>query len=292
MKQLFVSIIFASSFGAALLGQVKMPDASPRSTSTQQVGLTNFDLDYARPSARERVIFGDLVPYGEVWRTGANLNSTIKFDSDITFGGVEVKAGHYGLYAKPESKQWTIYLYSETNKRGVPEDWSKEKIVAQVNVPVKMKNDKQETFYIGFENINTKGADLRFAWDNVMIDLPVEVPSKTIALKSIEKTMAGPSDRDYYNAASFYFEEGIELPKALDYINKAVEIRGPEAFWYTRRKAQIEHANGLVAQAIKTAELSMEYAKKANYDSYVKMNEESIKAWSLELPKKDSKKRK
>jgi tetratricopeptide (TPR) repeat protein len=291
MKKLFTILGVTTIFGTSLLGQVKMPDASPRAQAVQQIGLTQFELDYSRPSVRDRVIFGDVVPYGEVWRTGANLNSTIKFDSDITFGGVDVPAGHYGLYVKPENKQWTVYLYTETDNRGVPSDWSKDKIAAQVNVPVKVKNDKQETFYIGFENLHSKGGDLRFAWDNVMVDVPLLVPSKELALKSIEKTMAGPSDRDYYNAASFYLEEGIELPKALEYITKAVEMRGPEAFWYTRKKALIEYANGNISAAIATAELSLEYAKKANYDSYVKMNEESITQWKLQMRSQKIKKK-
>jgi tetratricopeptide (TPR) repeat protein len=291
MKKLFTVLSITSIFSFSLFGQVKMPDASPRAQAVQQIGLTQFELDYSRPSVRDRVIFGDVVPYGEVWRTGANLNSTIKFDSDITFGGVEVTAGHYGLYVKPENKQWTVYLYTETNKRGVPSDWSKENIAAQVDIPVKVKNDKQETSYIGFENLHAKGGDLRFAWDNVMVDVPLLVPSKELALKSIEKTMAGPNDRDYYNAASFYLDEGIELPKALEYITKAVEMRGPEAFWYTRKKALIEYANGNVAAAIAAAELSLEYAQKANYDSYVKMNEESITQWKLEMRSKKIKKK-
>lgn len=291
MKQ-FMLATACAVLSFSLSAQVKMPDASPRSNTTQLVGLTSFELDYARPSVRERVIFGDVVPYGEIWRTGANFNTNLKFDSDITFGGVEVKAGHYGMYAKPENKQWTIYLYSEADKRGVPSDWSKDKVVATVNVPVRIKNDRQETFYIGFENLTTKGGDLRFAWENVMVDVPVIVPSKSLALASIEKTMAGPSDRDYYNAASFYFEEGVELPKALEYITKAIELRGPDAFWYTRKKAQIEYANGDIPAAIKSAELSLEYSKKANYDSYIKMNEESIKEWTTQLPKKAAKKKK
>ena len=274
-------------------GQVQMADLSPRCTINQKVGLTDFTVDYSRPSVRNREIFGNIIPYGEIWRTGANMNTTIEFSSPITFGGVSVEPGKFGVYAKPEAKMWVIYLYSETGIGGVPDDWSKDKVVAEVTIPVKLANLKQETFSISFENLTTKGGDLRFAWENVIVDLPVIVPSKEIAMKSIEKTMAGPSDRDYYNAASFYLEEKIELEKAREYITKAVEMRGAEAFWYTRKKALIEFELGDIPAAIASAEMSLESAKKANYGAYIKMNEESLEEWrKIPVTKKPSKKKK
>lgn len=274
------------------IGQVKMPDLSPRSTVNQKVGLTDFTIDYSRPSVRDREIFGNVIPYGEVWRTGANMNSTLEFSTPINFAGKDMEAGKYAVYAKPESKMWTIYLYSELGNGGVPDDWSADKIVAEVTIPVKMATTKQETFSISFENLTTQSADLQFAFENVIVDLPITVPSKEIALKSIEKTMAGPSDRDYYSAASFYLEEKIELEKAREYITKAVEMRGPEAFWYTRKKALIEFELGDIPAAIASAELSLEEAKKANYGSYIKMNEESLEEWrKLPVSKKPKKKK-
>jgi len=260
-------------------GQVKMPDLSPRSTVDQKVGLTDFTIDYSRPSVRDRVIFGTIIPYGEVWRTGANMNTTLEFSSTIDFAGKEVVAGKYSVYAKPEAKMWTIYLYNETDNGGVPDDWSADKIVAEIILPVKMATSKKESFSISFENLTTSGADLQFAWENVVVDLPVKVPTKEIAIASIEKTMSGPSDRDYYNAASFYLEEKIQLEKAREYITKAVEMRGLEAFWYTRKKALIEFEMGDIPAAIKSAELSLAEAKKANYGAYIKMNAESLAEW-------------
>jgi hypothetical protein len=272
--------LFSVSFG-----QVKTADLSPRSTVNQKIGLTDFTIDYSRPSVRERQIFGNEIPYGEIWRTGANLNTTLEFSTKIEFGGVTVEPGIYGVYAKPEAKMWTIYLYTQVGVGGVPEGWSKDKIAAEVNVPVKLAGMPQESFYIGFEHLTTAGAVLRFSWENVVVDVPVVVPSKEITLKSIEKTMAGPSDRDYYSAASFYLEEKIELEKAREYITKAVEMRGPEAFWYTRKKALIEYELGLIDEAIKSAESSLAEAKNANYASYVKMNEESLMKWRAEKVK-------
>ena len=248
-------------------------------------------MEYSRPSVRDRVIFGNEVPYGDIWRTGANMNSTLEFSSTINFSGKELAAGKYAIYAKPEAKMWTIYLYSELDNGGVPDDCSADKVLAGVILPVKMATSKQESFSISFENLKLGGADLQFAWENVVVDLPIEVPSKEMSLASIKKTMAGPSDRDYYSAASFYLEEKIELEKAREYITKAVEMRGPEAFWYTRKKALIEYEIGDIPAAIKSAELSLAEAKKANYGAYIKMNEESLKAWKkVSVSKKAAKK--
>lgn len=271
--------------------QVKMADLSPRTTVNQKLGLTDFTMEYSRPSVRDRVIFGNEVPYGEIWRTGANMNSTLEFSSTINFAGKELAAGKYAVYAKPDAKMWTIYLYSEIDNGGVPDDWSADKVIAEVILPVKMATTKKESFSISFENLKIGGADLQFTWENVVVDLPIEVPSKEMSLASIEKTMAGPSDRDYYSAASFYLEEKIELEKAREFITKAVEMRGPEAFWYTRKKALIEYELGDIPAAIKSAELSLAEAKKANYDAYIKMNEESLEAWKkMPVSKKAAKK--
>lgn len=271
--------------------QVKMADLSPRTTIKQKVGLTDLTLEYSRPSVRDRVIFGNEVPYGEIWRTGANMNSTLEFSSNVSFAGKEIDAGKYAVYVKPEATMWIIYFYSETDNGGVPDDWSSEKVVAEVILPVTIATTKQETFSISFENLKVDGADLQFAWENVVVNLPITVPSKEMSMVSIEKTMAGPTDRDYYSAASFYLEEKIELEKARMYITKAVEMRGPEAFWYTRKKALIEYELGDIPAAINSAELSLAEAKKANYGAYIKMNEESLEAWrKLPVTKKAAKK--
>lgn len=271
--------------------QVKMADLSPRTTIKQKVGLTDLTLEYSRPSVRDRVIFGNEVPYGEIWRTGANMNSTLEFSSNVSFAGKEIDAGKYAVYVKPEETMWVIYFYSETDNGGVPDDWSSEKVVAEVILPVTIATTKQETFSISFENLKVDGADLQFAWENVVVNLPITVPSKEMSMVSIEKIMAGPTDRDYYSAASFYLEEKIELEKARMYITKAVEMRGPEAFWYTRKKALIEYELGDIPAAINSAELSLAEAKKANYGAYIKMNEESLEAWrKLPVTKKAAKK--
>lgn len=283
MKKL-IMMVLTLSMGYVCNGQVKMPDLSPRTTVKQKVGLTNFELEYSRPSVRDRDIFGDLLPFGELWRTGANKNSMLTFDTDIQltdeYGDVALEAGTYAIFTRVDKNVWKIYFYEDTENWGTPEEWDEEKVAAEMTIPSNNKAPKQETFAITFENIGTSDFDLVFAWDTRRVSIPVSTPAKELALKSIEATMGGPSDRDYYAAASYYLTEGIELEKALEYIKKAVELRGEEAFWYTRKQALIEYELGDKKAAIKSAKKSLAAAEKANYASYIKSNKESIEAWS------------
>jgi tetratricopeptide (TPR) repeat protein len=277
---LFFGVVFTSMMAFT---QVKTADLSPRATVKQQAGLTNFELDYARPSARERKVFGEIVPYDKMWRTGANLNSTIAFDTEIYIGNDTINAGRYSIFTVPGEKEWKVYFYSKTDIRGVPKDWDESLVVLSTNAPVQQLNDVEETFTIAFTHINANDCKLVFSWEKTRVEIPIQLPTVALTMASIKNVMNGPSDRDYYSAASFYLEQGEELEMALEYINKAVEIRGEEAFWYTRKQAQILYANGKTKEAIAAAERSKAAAEKVNYSSYVKMNEEDIAKWKKEI---------
>lgn len=277
-KILMLSITFLVS--CVCFGQVEIPQLSPRSNVEQTVGLTNFELDYSRPSVRGRKIFGELLPYGDMWRTGANKNTTISFDTDIMFGGKEVKAGTYAIFTKINEKTWDIYLYADTENWGTPEEWKDEKVVTTLSVPVKEAASKKETFTISFNDLGTEKFNLVFAWSNVELQVEVTLPTKELTEASIIKTMNGPSDRDYYGAASYYLESGEKLEEALEYIEKAVELRGEEAFWYLRKQALIEYELGQKKAAIETAKRSLSSAEKAGNKGYVEMNKKSIEEWS------------
>jgi hypothetical protein len=277
-KILLLSITFLVS--STCFGQVEIPQLSPRAKVQQTVGLTNFELDYSRPSVRDRKIFGELLPYGEMWRTGANKNTTISFDTDIMLGGKEVKAGTYAIFTKINEKTWDIYLYSDTENWGTPEEWKEEKVIATLSVPVKKAASKVETFTISFNDLGTEKFNLVFAWSNVELQVEVTLPTKKLTEASILKTMNGPSDRDYYGAASYYLESGEKLEEALEYIEKAVELRGEEAYWYLRKQALIEYELGQKKAAIETAKRSLSSAEKAGNKGYVEMNKKSIEEWS------------
>jgi tetratricopeptide (TPR) repeat protein len=277
MKKLFLGIFTVISF--SMNAQVQTPALSPVSKFEQKVGLTDITIQYSRPGKRERLVFGDVVPFGEIWRLGANENTKITSSDAIIFGKDTVKAGTYAIYAKPEKESWTLFLYSETTNWGVPDPWDSKKVVFETKLPVVQLNDVVETLTISIEKIENNGASLVIMWDKSKIALPFTVNTKDKVLASIKKTMEGPSANDYHRSATFYYQEKIDVKKALEWSTKACEMR-PEAYWMLRTKALLQAENGDFKGAIETAKKSIELAEKDGDAAYVKMNKTSIEEWS------------
>jgi tetratricopeptide (TPR) repeat protein len=277
MKKLFLGIFTVISF--SMNAQVQTPALSPVSKFEQKVGLTDITIQYSRPGKRDRLVFGDVVPFGEIWRLGANENTKITSSDAIIFGKDTVKAGTYAIYAKPEKESWTLFLYSETTNWGVPDPWDSKKVVYETKLPVVQLNDVVETLTISIEKIENNGASLVIMWDKSKIALPFTVNTKDKVLASIKKTMEGPSANDYHRSATFYYQEKIDVKKALEWSTKACEMR-PEAYWMLRTKALLQAENGDFKGAIATAKKSIELAEKDGDAAYVKMNKNSIEEWS------------
>lgn len=281
MKKLILAAcaVFAFAFTNTADAQIQTPQPSPESTVMQKVGLADVSVNYSRPSVKGRDIFGELVPYGKMWRTGANGSTDIEFSKDVEFAGTPVKAGKYALYTIPNKDQWEVMLYKNTEIWGDPgDDFDASMVAAKAMVKPGKAGNAVETFTIGFGNITNGGAHLVMAWDDVMVEVPFTVDTKSAVQESIDKVMAGPSANDYFSAASFYMQEGLDLEKAHDWVSKAVEMR-PEAFWMSRAKAEIEAAMGDYKTAVKTAMVSKAAAEKAGNAQYVKFNEDNIAMW-------------
>ncbi|ATA74107.1 MULTISPECIES: DUF2911 domain-containing protein [Capnocytophaga] len=278
MKKIAISIVALLTFQLGM-AQLKTPNASPKSSINQTIGLTEVQITYARPSVKNRVIFGDLVPYGKIWRTGANAATVIEFSTPITFGNTEVKAGKYALYSVPDTNQWKVFLYADSELWGAPgKNFDQGKVIAESVVKPLTINPKVETFTIGFDEIRNNDAMLTLAWDNILVKVPIKVNTRQAVIESIGKTMNGPTASDYHRAAMFYFEENIDLDKALEWSSKAVELN-PTAYWVQKLKSDIQAAKKDYKNAIKTAEIALERAQKAGNDGYVKAIQENINAW-------------
>ncbi|MDI9311151.1 MAG: DUF2911 domain-containing protein [Limnohabitans sp.] len=260
--------------------QIKIPQASPKADVFQTVGLTDIEINYHRPSMKGRVVFGDLVPFGKVWRTGANENTTISFSEDVLVNGMSLKKGKYAIYTIPNLDNWDIMFYTDTNNWGNPEKWDDAKVALKVNVRSEIINKPIETFTIAINNTDLNFATLDFSWERTFVSLKIEVPTNKAALASIDKVLAGPTAGDYFSAAQYFFNSNSDLNRALNYVNKAYEMNEKKPFWYTRLKSQIQAKLGDKKGAIETAKISLEAAKIANNADYVKMNEDSIKEWS------------
>jgi len=277
-KIIFVLAMMIANY--AIEAQVKTPQPSPKSTLTQVVGLTNVEIVYSRPSAKGRDVFNNLVPYGKLWRTGANENTTISFSEDVVIDGKTLAKGKYALYTTPKADNWEIIFYKSTENWGNPENWDEAKVALKTNVKPELLNRNVESFTIGINNLDNNFAHLELSWEKTIVAIKFEVPTQKAAMASIDKALAGPSAGDYFSSAQYLQQSNGDMNKALIYINKALEMNNDKPFWYNRLKSLIQAKLGDKNGAIETAKISLASAEVAKNQDYVKMNKDSIAEWS------------
>lgn len=278
MKKLFF-IAAISLFTIGATAQIDTPAPSPAASLTQTVGLTDISIDYSRPSMKGRTIYGNLVPYGKVWRTGANLRTKITFSTDVTIGGEALKAGTYALFTKPEASSWTVYFYTEYQGGGAPREWDDSKVAAMVKVNTQKIPMDIESFTITIDDLTNNGANLGIMWEKTYVGVPIGVPANDTVLASIEKTMNGPSAGDYYAAAVYLASTDQKLDTAKGYMDKAMSMIEKPAFWQLRQQSLLLAKTGDKKGAIKVAKASLAGATAAGNADYVKLNKDSLKEW-------------
>ncbi|SEB39022.1 Protein of unknown function [Tenacibaculum sp. MAR_2009_124] len=276
MKKLLLTM-FVAVIATSSNAQVKTPASSPSSKVEQAVGLTDVTVEYSRPGVKGRTIFGDLVPYGKLWRTGANANTKVTFSDDVTIDGKELKKGTYAIFTKPSQSSWEVIFYSDTNNWGTPREWNASKVALTTTVKVQAMPMKIETFTISFDDITNNSAVLGILWENAYVGVKFTTPTDKGVEASINKVMNGPSANDYYSSAVYYLQSGKDIQKAKGWINKAVEItKDKPRFWYLRQQSLILAKAGDKKGAIQAANASLAGAEKAGNADYVKMNKEFL----------------
>ena len=263
--------------------KITTPQTSPKATVEQRVGLTDISIEYSRPGVRGRTIFGDLVPFGKTWRTGANSNTKITFSSDVSINGQTLNAGSYGLYTVPNENSWEVIFYSESDNSGVPRDWDDTKIVAKTSVEVYSMPMNVETFTITFDDVSSTSAVIGLLWEKTYVGIKFEVPTDKLVSETIDAVMAAsPEAGDYYNAAIYYRQQDIDIKKANEWMEKAMSLTEKPAFWQLRQQSLIYAKMGETEKAIAVAEKSLELSKAAGNEAYVKMNTQSLAEWKTE----------
>ena len=277
-KIILVLAIIIANF--TIEAQVKTPQSSPKATVMQAVGLTDVEVVYSRPSAKGRVVFGNLIPFGKVWRTGANENTTVSFSDDVVIDGKTLKKGKYSLYTIPKIESWEIIFYKTTDNWGNPEEWKEENVALRATVKPETLSKSVETFTMGISGLDNNFAFLEMYWENSYAAVKFEVPTQQKATANIEKVLAGPGAGDYFSSAQFLFQSNGDYAKALVYVNKALDMTKDKPFWYNRLKSLIQAKLGDKKGAVETAKLSLAAAEIAKNQDYVKMNKDSIAEWS------------
>lgn len=270
-------IVLALALGFASLTnaqQLKVPAPSPLQTLDQAFALSNIKIEYSRPSAKGRKIYGDLVPFGKVWRTGANQSTKITFGEDVSVEGKAIAAGTYALYTMPNKDSWDIMFYKDLKLGGNVADYKAENEALKVTVKPSALADKVETFTMNVADMTSSTANVEMLWEQTRVSFAVKADIEAKIMKNIETTMASDS-RPYFQAANYYYENGKDLNQALTWINKAVE-QNPKAYWVVHVKAKIQNKMKDYKGAIASAEQSLALAKEDKNDDYVKMNEKLI----------------
>jgi hypothetical protein len=267
-------LMFASAVSAADAPKVEFPQASPSCTLKQRVGLTDIEVDYSRPSVKGRDIFGSLVPYGKVWRTGANQATKVIFSTSVKLNGNEIPAGTYALMTIPGKDEWTVIINKGAEQWGAYKYDEKADVVRFKAKPIEI-GGKVDNFTIEFNPIQETSASLNLVWDKTKVPVKVEVDYVDKLVSQIEAVMASDDKKKpYFQAAQFYYNHGLDLNKASKWVDAAIAEH--EQHFMVYLKAEILAKQGDKAGAIAAAKHSSELAVKANDPSFVKLNEELI----------------
>jgi len=277
MNNLF-TVLGIVLMSASLATAQSLPQPSPGAETEQMIGLAEVEVEYSRPSAKGRTIFGDLVPYNELWRTGANKCTTLETSEDIMVNDNMLKAGAYSVLTIPGKESWTVIFNNNTELRGTG-GYSESEDALRLTVPANSMGRMVESFTIDFSDVTTSSANLNIYWEKTHVALSIKHDYLPIAKKNVEAALkeAEGAYSTYESAAEFYIDNNMEADKALELAKKSVEMN--EVFWnvYTLSRA---YANkGMYEQAIKAAERSMKLSEEADYKPYIKRNQDNIAKW-------------
>ena len=256
---LFTILLFQFSYT-----QLQSPVASPRAKVSQKVGLVNINLDYSRPYKKGRTIFGNIVPFDQIWRTGANQATSISFSDDVKINNQLVEAGEYHVYSVPRENSLDLVIYKKTDAWGSLKSFDESLIKARVTSDFYDLPFSIETFTISFGDISNAGASLNISWDNKVAIYVIDALTREKMLNSIDETMAkNPTKNDFRKAAMYYYEENIHIDKAVKWIDIAFDDSDDLKYWQLRYKALINEKAGKIKKAKKYAKKGYEIALKS-----------------------------
>lgn len=278
MKLLKTTLLaFAVAAGQSTFAQtLKVPAPSPAQTIKQAFALSEITIDYSRPSAKGRVVYGDLVPFGKIWRTGANNATKITFGEDVKVEGLDVKAGTYAIYSVPNKDSWEIMLYKDLTLGGDVAEYKKENELLRFVVKPSALNDKVETFAINVTDITSSTANIELVWEKTKVSFKVSADIDSKIMKAIDANVI-KDNKPYYQAARYYYDTDKDLIQAGLWADKAMEAN-PKAYWIVLLKAKIQLKAGDKKGAATTAQQVITLAKEDKNEDYVKMGQEVIDA--------------
>lgn len=295
MKGIYFVILMVLGLTYIADAQIRVPQLSPLEKIETKIGMVEVELIYSRPSMRNRVIFGDLVPYNKVWRTGANRNTKITFSEEVLVGDIVLPAGSYSIFSKPQKDFWEIYFHTELNEFGAPDTLDSENILVTLKINPNAVKEQVETFTLRFKSHTSNSAVLRLSWENTQLDIPISTDTDQLLQSKLYQSIVDLA-KNYEGAAWIYFDKEKDYAKALSAINRCIEIMEAEIpfeKWVAdesnlgnpnrpRRyltKAQVLAALGQKSEAIVQAKKSLEIAHKIKSQYYIDKNSRYIEEW-------------
>ena len=270
MKKLIFPIALLMMFNAAIAQTLRVPSASTSQTIKQEFGLGTIEIAYSRPNAKGRAIFGDLVPFDAVWRTGANNATTVSFSEEVMIGDKKIAPGKYGLLSIPGKNEWTLIITKQVDVTS-PSAYKQEQDVVRIAVKPTNVSSPVETFTISVENVKTNSADIVISWEKTTVALPVKVDLDGKIMAQIDNLM-NADNRPYFNAAMYYLDNNKDLNKAAEWLEKA-SAQSPNAYWVWYQKARCLSLLGKKSEAMAASSKSLDLAKAAKNPDYVTLNE-------------------
>ncbi|UYZ60780.1 DUF2911 domain-containing protein [Hymenobacter latericus] len=257
--------------------QLRLPVMSPTVRMRQDFSTSYIELVYGRPSKRGRDIFGKLEPYGQVWRTGANSSTRIKFGEEVKFGGQVVPAGTYALFTIPDPKEWTIILNKDTSQWGAY-DYRPELDLVRVKAKPRTSNTSAESFAITLENLQPAAADLYLRWDKVRVSVPIEADADARIMAQIQEAMK-TDKKPYFAAAQYYYSTGKDLNQAIAWLDESIKQQPSYyAYYWKGKMLQKANRNAEAAEAVRQSLALVKQEKNEHSrDEYTRLNEQLLK---------------
>ena len=273
-KFLLVIAIFCITITSTFAQSLNVPAPSPTQTLKQNFGTSDMSLEYSRPSANGRIVFGNVVAYDKIWRTGANSSTKITFGSDVKLEGKDVKAGTYAIYSMPGKESWDIMLYKDLTIGGNTDKYKTENEVLRVKVKPSKISEKVESFTINFNGFTPTATTLELAWENTKVAVAITTDIDATIMKNIEKFIINDS-RPFYSAATYYYDNNKDQALAMEWVNKAI-AGNPKGYWMYLLKAKIAKKQNDKASALAAATECNKLATEDKDDAYIKMSTEFL----------------
>jgi len=276
----FIFIISFVCISWSSLAQLNLPNASPDQEIKQQLGFTEVQIKYSRPSARGRVVFGELVPFDELWRTGAHDATTIWISDSVKINGVNIPSDTFSLFTIPGKSEWTIILNKAPEMHGTS-DYTEANDQLRFKVKVEKATRFYETFTIEINDFTKDGALVYLLWENTQVKFPIQTYADQKVMKEIAERINVKKEEKpslYFQASLYYFSNNKDLNQAYEWI-KVANGKTQDAA-YLQLQAKIEASQGRNAEALATLSKSTELAKTKKLEPILKANEKLVDDWS------------